>query len=188
EPAASRPPATPSVGSRINWPTAATVLGMVVVVGIIVLLITQRMNREEPGDSRSQATATNQSRPAPHTAVSPAVSKPATPLTAESPSQQTLSVQVISVKVEATGGQCWVGYQIDDGRHTSMMLEEGQSRSLPDAQDKVILDIGNRKALTVKINNQEVTFPPNTPNFTAHVIISRDNLQNYLQSNGAHSF
>src|SRR5215813_11289980 len=30
EPAASRPPATPSVGSRINWPTAATVLGMVV--------------------------------------------------------------------------------------------------------------------------------------------------------------
>jgi cytoskeletal protein RodZ len=175
-------------GSRINWPTVATVLAILVLGAVIVLVIT-RMNREEAGDSGAVATAPKQqARPAPHGAATPAVSQQSGQVPAGSPVASGLAMQVISVKVEATGGQCWVKYQVDDGQHIPIMLEEGQSRSLPDAQNKVTLDIGNRKALTIKINNHEVTFPPNTPNFSAHVIISRDNLQNYLQSNATQSF
>jgi hypothetical protein len=174
--------------SRINWPTVITALAILVLGGVIVLVIT-RMNREESRDSGAVATAPKpQTRPAPHSAATPAASQQPGPVTADSPVASGLPMQVLSVKVEATGGQCWVRYQVDDGQHTSIMLEEGQSRSLPDAQNKVILDIGNRKALTIKVNNHELTFPPNTPNFSARVILSRDNLQNYLPSTATHSF
>jgi cytoskeletal protein RodZ len=184
----SLPLTSPGFGSRVNWPTVVTVLAILLLGGVIVLVIT-RMNREEPGDSRSVATAPKQqSHPAPRSTATPAVSQQPVPVTADSPVVPGLAVQVISIKVEATGGQCWLKYQVDDGQHTSIMLEEGQSHSLPDAQNKVILDIGNRKALTIKINNHDATFLPNTPNFQAHVIISRDNLQNYLQSTATHSF
>jgi hypothetical protein len=166
-----------------------TVLAILLLGGVIVVVIT-RMNREEPVDSRSSvATASKQqSHPAPRSTATPAVSQQPGPVAADSTVVPGLAVQVISIKVEATGGQCWLKYQVDDGQHTSIMLEEGQSHSLPDAQNKVILDIGNRKALTLKINNHDATFLPNTPNFQAHVIISRDNLQNYLQSTATHSF
>src|SRR5262249_44651248 len=155
---------------------------------LIILVVTQ-MNREEtPGPQAVPTASRQQTHPAPHSTATPGVSKQSGPVPADSPITPAAAVQVISVKVEATGGQCWVKYQVDDGQHTSMMLEEGQSHSLPDAQNKVTLDIGNRKALTIKINNHEVTFPPKTPNFQAHVIISRDNLQNYLQTTATHSF
>jgi len=181
------PPPSPGFGSRMNWPTVLTMMAIVVLGGVIILVVTQ-MNREEnPGPQAVPTASRQQTRPAPRSAVTPAVSQQSAPVPADSPLSPA-SIQVISVKVEATGGQCWVKYQVDDGQHTSMMLEEGQSHSLPDAQNKVTLDIGNRKALTIKINNHEVTFPPNTPNFSAHVIISRDNLQNYLQTAATHSF
>ena len=184
----SLPLTSPGFASRVNWPTVVTVLAILLLGGVIVLVIT-RMNREEPVDSRSVATAPKQqSHPAPRSTATPAVSQQPGPVTADSPVAPGLAVQVISIKVEATGGQCWLKYQVDDGQHTSIMLEEGQSHSLPDAQNKVILDIGNRKALTIKINNHDATFLPNTPNFQAHVIISRDNLQNYLQSTATRSF
>jgi len=181
--------ASPSPGSssQIKWPIVATVLAIVALAGVIILVVS-RINNEQASDSQAASTvARQQARPVPHGAATPAVPQQSGPVPADSPIAAA-SIQVISVKVEATGGQCWVKYQVDDGQHTSMMLEEGQSHSLPDAQNKVILDIGNRKALTIKINNHEVTFPPNTPNFSAHVIISRDNLQNYLQTAATHSF
>ena len=184
----SLPQTSSGFGSRVNWPTVAAVLGILLLGGVIVLVIT-RMNREEAGTSQSVTTPSKQqSHPAPRGTATPAVSQQPGPVPADSPVAPGLPVQVISIKVEATGGQCWLKYQVDDGQHTSIMLEEGQSHSLPDAQNKVILDIGNRKALTIKINNHDATFLPNTPNFQAHVIISRDNLQNYLQSTATHSF
>src|SRR5262249_34505218 len=132
----------PSLASRstgtsgINWPTVGSVLGILVLAAVIVLVVT-RMNREETSDSpAAPAVAKEQNRPAPHSAATPAVAQQSGSVPADSPAA---SIQVISVKVEATGGRCWVKYQVDDGQHDSMMLEEGQSRSLPDAQNKVAL-------------------------------------------------
>jgi hypothetical protein len=127
-------------------------------------------------------------RPAPHSAATPAVSKPAAPVPVDSLVGSAVSIQVISVTVEATGGDSWVGYQVDDGQSAALTLKQGESKSLPEAHNRVKLNIGNRQALTIKINNHDVTFPPNTPNFAAQFTFSRDNLQNYLQNTATHSF
>lgn len=187
EPPPIRSQAPPSFVSRINWPTVVTILAILFLSGVVIFVVTQRMNREEANDSTGATTQKQQTRPAPRTAGSPAKAQPAAPVPADSPAAPS-SVQVIAVSVEATGGGCWVGYQIDDGQRASLMLEEGESKSLPEAHNKVTLNIGDRKHLSIKINNHQVTFPADIPNFSAHVIISRDNLQNYLQNNATHSF
>jgi cytoskeletal protein RodZ len=184
----SLPQVSSGFGSRINWPTVVAVLVILFLGGVIVLVIT-RMNRDEGGEPRAAATAPKQqTHAAPRGTPTPTVSQQPGQVATDTQAGSGLPLQVLSVKVEATGGQCWVRYQVDDGQHTQIMLEEGESRSLPDAQNKVILDIGNRKALTIKVNNHELTYPPNTPNFSARVILSRDNIQDYLPSTATHSF
>src|SRR5262249_23996804 len=113
-------PPSPGFGSGINWPIVLTVLAIMVLDGLIVLVVTQ-FNREETSGSQAVSTvAKQQTRPAPRSAATPAVSQQSVPVPADSPLVPA-SIQVISVKVEATGGQCWVKYQVDDGQHTSMM-------------------------------------------------------------------
>jgi cytoskeletal protein RodZ len=176
--------------SRVNWPTVVTVLSILFLVGAVVFVVTQRLNKEEANESQQAATTTQKqpARPGPHAAAPPPNAQPASPVPADSPAVSASSIQVISVSVEATSGDSWVGYQVDDGQSGALLLKQGESKSLPEAHNKVKLNIGNRKALTIKINNHDMTFPPDIPNFSAHVIISRDNLQNYLQNNAAHSF
>jgi len=176
---------TATFAARINWPTVVTVLAILFLAGVIVFVVTQRMKSEETNDGGATGTATKQpGRPAPRNGASPAVSQPAAP----APADSSPSIQVIAVSVEATGGDSWVGYQVDDGRSGNLLLKQGEFKSLPEAHNKLKLNIGNRKALTIKINNHDMMFPPDTPNFSAHVIISRDNLQNFLQNNGTHTF
>jgi hypothetical protein len=186
-PAPSQVP--PFFVSRINWPTIATVLAILFLGGVVIFVVTQRIYREEANDSAGATTAQRQqTRPAPRTGGPSANAQPPAPAPADSAAVSAASIQVISVSVEATSGDSWVGYQVDDGQSGALLLKQGEFKSLPDAHNKVKLNIGNRKALTIKINNHNMTFPPDIPNFSAHVIISRDNLQNYLQNNATHSF
>ena len=61
------------------------------------------------------------------------------------------------------------------------MVKKGESLDLPPAQNQIKLNIGNRPALKLKINNRDVTFPEGTPLWGAKITISRDNLQTYIQ-------
>jgi transcriptional regulator with XRE-family HTH domain len=86
----------------------------------------------------------------------------------------------MSIRIEATTGDSWVRYQIDDEEPRSVMLRPQQGIDLY-VQDNIKLLIGNRLTLRLKINSREAIFPPNTPNFRAQVIISRDNLRDFIQ-------
>jgi hypothetical protein len=87
------------------------------------------------------------------------------------------------IRVEATDGDCWLRYQVDDLDAASMILKAGQSRDLPPARTKITLIIGNKKNLRIRINNRHASFPPDVPNFKAQVQINQQNLRDFLTEN-----
>jgi hypothetical protein len=70
---------------------------------------------------------------------------------------------------------------VDEGKPVTLILKPGETQDLPPAQQQVKLSLGNRKTLSLKINNRDATFPATVPNFSAQVIISRENLQAFFQ-------
>jgi cytoskeletal protein RodZ len=91
------------------------------------------------------------------------------------------AIDKLLVKVQASSGDSWIKYQVDDSSPTQMILKEGQTQEIPAALNQIKLNYGNRQTLKLTINNREATFPPDTPKFRAQVIISRDNLQAFFQ-------
>ena len=89
--------------------------------------------------------------------------------------------QPLVVKIEAATGDSWVKYQVDDAKPTTLVLKQGQSQDLPPAQTQVTLNYGNRLTLKLKINNRDANFPADSQKFKSKVVISRENLQTYLQ-------
>jgi cytoskeletal protein RodZ len=98
------------------------------------------------------------------------------------PSPETTSPQsAMVVRLDAVGGDCWIRYQIDSGPAATGILKQGESKELGEAQEQVKLILGNRRNVELKINGRPAAFPPDTPNFSAQVVIARDNLQNFFQ-------
>lgn len=89
----------------------------------------------------------------------------------------------LELSVEATDGDCWLRYQVDDEGATSMILRAGESKDLPRARTKITLIIGNKKNLRIRINNRHAAFPPDVPNFKAQVQINQQNLRSFLTEN-----
>jgi len=184
EPVAFRP--SPS---RTNWPTIVIGAGIVIFIVIIVVALVKQLN-QGGGDTDTQSTSVQQKNapanqaaqrePAtqPGSSASNATSQPggqsATPATVP-------DGQPLVVKIEAATGDSWVKYQVDDAKPTIVVLRQGQSQDLPPAQTQVTLNYGNRLTLKLKINNRDANFPPDSQKFKSKVVISRENLQTYLQ-------
>jgi hypothetical protein len=112
-------------------------------------------------------------------ATPPAASEPARPENA-GPEQLLASGRLV-VRLEASSGDSWIKYQVDDSDPRQMILRQGQIQEIPAAQNQIKLNCGNRETLKLTINNRVATFPPDTPKFSAQVVISRDNLQAFFQ-------
>lgn len=171
--------------ARTSWSTIVISGGIVVFVVIVVLLLVKQLNRGS-GETGSRATSVTQ-RNAPSTsATQPPSQAPAQPSPQPAAPEQPIqtaesSGQPLIVKVEAATGDSWIKYQIDDAKPTTLVLKQGQSHDLPPAQSQVTLNYGNRLTLKLKINNRDANFPPETPKFASHVVISRDNFKAYFQ-------
>jgi cytoskeleton protein RodZ len=175
-------------GPRTNWSTVIIVGGIALFVIIIVVALVKQLNRStgENAPPIAQANRNAQTTTPPTTAPTPPLPTSTTPTqtppttTPEAPPSVPQG-EMLTVKLEATTGDSYIQFQVDDAKPTRMLLKQGQSQDLPPAQNQIKLNYGNRLALKLKINNREATFPAEAPKFGAQVTISRDNLQTYFQ-------
>lgn len=173
--------------ARTRWVTITVAASALVLVSVVVVALFSRLNRQE-NTAAANSTQTAVKAP-PVVKTQPA---PSTPVRTPEPSQSSQPISIsaspdhvgerqIVIRVEATTGDSWIKYQIDDNKSAAMMLKAGIAQDLPPAEKQIKLSIGNRNTLKLSINNRLATFPPGTPNFAAQVTVSRDNLQTYLQ-------
>jgi len=187
-PAARRPEPLTYVqsGPRVNWTTIVIGGGITVFLIVIALAVIQKLKSpaQESAPPRSTVTANSNAATANGNAAATANSNTA-PGAADSSQPATPAVtqgEPLVVKLEATIDNCSLQYWIDDAsKPTSVLIKKGEAQSLPPAQSQVRLNIGNRPAVKMSINNREAKFPDGTPNWGAKVTVSRDNLQTYLQ-------
>jgi cytoskeletal protein RodZ len=178
--------------TRTSWPTIIIAGGIALFVVIIVLALVKQLNRasnESASQAAQQAAQKGAQQPQPTAPPATETAQPASPPAESQPAQPT-EAQPASVsqgeplvaKIEATVDNCSIQFWIDDAaKPTSILVKKGESHDLPPAQNQIKLNIGNRPALKLKINNRDVTFPEGTPLWGAKVTISRDNLQTFIQ-------
>jgi cytoskeleton protein RodZ len=167
--------------ARTNWPTIVIGAGIVIFIVLIVVALVKQLNQGK-AESGSQATSAPQTNPPPKPTPQP--TPPAQAGSASSQPQQTPTVsqgEPLVVKLEASTGDSWIKYQVDDSKPITVVLKQGQSQDLPPAQSQVTLNYGNRTTLKFKINNRDATFPPDSPKFKSKVVISHDNLKSFFQ-------
>jgi len=178
--------------SRTSWPTIVIGAGIVIFIVIIVIALVKQLNQGagESGaptsvaqkDAPPKPAAPPSSQPAPQpNAPPPGTPAPSAPADHPSPVSDVPAGQPLVVKLEASTGDVWIKYQVDDSKPTILVLKQGQSQDLPPAQTHVTLNYGNRLMLKLKINNRDANFPPDTPKFASQVVISRDNFQTFFQ-------
>ena len=182
--------------TRARWTTIVIAAGTFVLVSIVVVALVNRLNRTDgqpaakaPGQS-SKPVAPPAGNATPVTQSSQQTQASTSGSTSLADKGQPISISAVPdqfggnkivIRVEATTGDSWIRYQIDDNKSAAMMLKAGVAQDLPPAEKQIKLNIGNRNTLKLSINNRVATFPPGTPNFAAQVTVSRDNLQSYLQ-------
>ena len=159
-----------------SWLTVGVVVIVLLVIGGIAGALLTKSNNEG-AKTADVSSASKQSKPGQSGQGQPA----STP-------SQTASVsaslpapgQPIDITLEATNGESWVRYQVDQGESATVILKPGESKSLPPAHNEIKLSLGNRTTLKLKIDNRDANFPAGTPNFAAQVVISHDNLHTYI--------
>jgi cytoskeletal protein RodZ len=173
-------------GPSLNWTTIVIGGGIAIFIIIIVLALVRQLNRSSqesapPPRSAAAPTNTNASGSAP--ASAPAVPPDTSPSAATPPATPPVTQgEPLVVKFEATIDNCSVRYWIDEAQKpTDVVVRKGESQTLPPAQTQVRLNIGNRPAIKMIINNREARFPEGTGSYPAKVTITRDNLQTFLQ-------
>ncbi len=184
----SEPMAFRASPTRTSWPTIIIAGGIALFVVIIVLALVKQLNRAS-SESASQPAQQAQTNTSPETTPPqtppPQTTQPQTTQPADAPPQQPANVAQgapLVAKVEATIDNCSIQYWIDDAaKPTSILVRKGESQDLPPAQTQIKLNIGNRPALKLKINNRDVTFPEGTLLWGAKVTINHENLQTYIQ-------
>jgi cytoskeletal protein RodZ len=182
----SEPMAFRQSPARISWPTIIIAGGIALFVVIIVLALVKQLNRASsesaPPSAQQAQNSTPQTTPPAATQPTPPAVPPGDTQPAQPPPANVSQGEPLVAKIEATIDNCSIQYWIDDAaKPTSIMVRKGESQDLPPAQSQIKLNIGNRPALKLKINNRDVTFPEGTALWGAKVTISRDNLQTYIQ-------
>jgi len=173
-------------GPRTNWSTVIIVGGILLFVAIIVVALVKQLNRSA-GESAPPTQAARNAPPT-TTPTSPAPSVPTSTAPPQTPPTTTPEAppgvpqgEALAVKLEATTGDSYIQFQVDDAKPTRLLLRQGQSQDLPPAQNQIKINYGNRLALKLKINNRDANFPADAPKFGAQVTISHANLQTYFQ-------
>lgn len=174
-------------GPRLNWTTIVIGGGITIFLIVIALAVIQKLKSpaQESAPPRNTVTANSNAAPAAGNAAATANSNTAPASSETSTSATTPAVtqgEPLVVKFEATTDNCSVRYWIDDSpKSTDVLVKKGESQSLPPAQTQIRLNIANRPAIKMSINNREAKFPEGTGSYPAKVTISRDNLQTFLQ-------
>jgi cytoskeletal protein RodZ len=159
---------------RTNWPTIIIGGGIALFVLLIVLAVVKKLD-QSGSNAPTEPASGQQTQPAsPPVTPQPETAKPAEPPPAP-------AGEALAVKVEATTGDSYIRYQIDEAKPISILLKQGQSQELPPAQNAIKLSYGNRLALKLLINNRQANFPADAPKFGSQVVISRDTLQTFFQ-------
>src|SRR6185295_6323377 len=192
----SEPMAFRASPTRTSWPTIIIAGGIALFVVIIVLALVKQLNRasSESAPQPAQQAQTNTSpQTTPPQTTSPQTTPPAATQPTQPASQSTEGQSAppastvpqgepLVAKVEATIDNCSIQYWIDDAaKPTSILVRKGETQDLPPALSQIKLNIGNRPALKLKINNRDVTFPEGTVLWGAKVTINHENLQTYIQ-------
>ena len=185
----SEPMAFRSNPTRTSWPTIIIAGGIALFVVIVVLALVKQLNRAS-SESASQPAQQAQSNTSPQT-TPPAATQPTPPASQPTegqpapPPQQPATVaqgEPLVAKIEATIEDCSIQYWIDDAvKPINIRVKKGESQDLPPAQTQIRLNIGNRPAIRLKINNRDVTFPEGTQLWGAKVTINHENLQTFIQ-------
>jgi cytoskeletal protein RodZ len=173
-------------GPSLNWTTIVIGGGIAIFLILIVLAVIQKLHRpsqESTPPPRSSAAPTNSNSSGSTPSNPPAAPTDASQTAATPPSTPPVTQgEPLVVKLEATIDNCSLQYWIDNApKPTSVLIRKGEAQSLPPAQSQVRLNIGNRPAVKMSINNREARFPEGTPNWGAKVIVSHDNLQTFFQ-------
>jgi cytoskeletal protein RodZ len=150
-------------------------IGLVLAVAAIIIaaVFLFRSNNRDAGGSGA--------RDSPQPAIVEVPNRPPPAPAEPSRPADNSKIDSLTVRVEATRGECWISYQVDDGPRAAMLLRKDEAKDLPPASTQVVLMIGIRLNLDLKINGRPAAFPPDTPNFAARVVISRDNLSSFFQ-------
>jgi cytoskeletal protein RodZ len=173
-------------GPSLNWTTIVIGGGIAIFLIIIVLALVRQLNRtsqESAQPPRSAAAPTNSNSSGSAPGNPPASPPDASQTAATTPSTPPVAQgEPLVVKFEATLDNCSVRYWIDEAQKPAdVVVRKGESQTLPPAQTQVRLNIGNRPAIKMIINNREARFPEGTGSYPAKVTITRDNLQTFLQ-------
>ncbi|HXG68802.1 MAG TPA: RodZ domain-containing protein, partial [Blastocatellia bacterium] len=166
---------------RPNWSTIIITAGIMIFVAIIVIALVRELNKSsvesdappaasEPAAGEVAPAATETSQPAPQTPEAP-----------PEPPASIPSSEPIKVQLAATTGDCWVRYQVDGGQPSQTILKTGQTIDVPPAQNEVKVSYGNRQTFGFKINGRDASLSPDAALFGGQVVITRDNLQTFLQ-------
>ena len=171
---------------------------IVALLGVVVFTLFKRLSEGSASNS-TQPIVARESEPRPNPAVAAPANPPSNaPSERSSPPVEPTSrvapaasqpvaeagkgaADKLVVKLEASSGDSWIKFQVDDDSPTQLILKQGQVQQIPAALNQIKLNYGNRQMLKLTINNREANFPPDTPKFRAQVIISRDNLQSFFQ-------
>lgn len=129
------------------------------------------------------ATPDAAASPSPETSPSPGTSPTpdASPSPAASPALTPPPGGMV-VQLTATGGECWIGFKPDGLNTQQALLKAGESREVT-AYEKVVLNLGNYPALSIRVNGRAVNPDKLVPNRTSmvvkNVVITKDNFQGF---------
>jgi len=187
------PVAYRSSPTRTSWSTVVIFAGVVIFLLLVIVVLVRSLNsgqNEKSTNTTAVAQKNDAGKPTPPTPSGSGQTGQTPPVqstgdTSKPPAGdapvQNVPTDALAVKIEASAGDSWLRYQVDDAKPGNILLKQGDTQDLPPAQKQIKLNLGNRLALKLKINNREATFPANTPKFSAQVVISRDNLQTFFQ-------
>jgi cytoskeleton protein RodZ len=189
QPRRSAPPMARTSAPPRNW--ARVIIGLVIVlfIGAVIFTLIRQLNAGSATSTPTRSTgnsevSTASATPAKQAQASAEVT-PRQPSQPEPDSQSTSglrdSAKTLVVKLEASSGDSWIRYQVDDADPTSLTLRQGQVQVIPAAQNQIRLHYGNRETLKLTINNRAASFPPDTPKFASQVVISRETLESFFQ-------
>jgi cytoskeleton protein RodZ len=119
------------------------------------------------------------------TATPNASASPASPETSPSPEASPATTTTpppngLLIQLTATTGECWISIKPDGLSTQQALLQAGETREFT-ANDKVLMNLGNYPALSIKVNGRPLNPDKLAPNRTSvivkNVVITKDNFQ-----------
>jgi cytoskeletal protein RodZ len=134
-----------------------------------------------------QAGITNTPTPEPTVALTPTPDANASPSPAVSPTPEaspnvTPPPGGMVIALTATSGECWISVKPDGLNTQQALLHAGETKEIV-ANSKVLMNLGNYPALSIKVNGRALNPDKLAPNRTSvivkNVVITTDNLQSF---------